>query len=109
MIVLSRYDVPEADAEAFLPLAEAALAAFSACPGFLRGSVGRSNDVTTAWLLTTEWEGVASARRSLSPYDVKVTSAALGAWAQDGVNAFEVLVRRDEAVPGLPPVSSRAR
>ncbi len=37
MIVVSRFDVPEADAAGFLPQAQKALAAFAARPGFLRG------------------------------------------------------------------------
>src|SRR5687767_7925338 len=37
VLVVTRFDVPEADSAAFLPQAQAALAAFAARPGYLRG------------------------------------------------------------------------
>ena len=61
MLVVTRFDVPEDEAAAFLPQAQAALAAFAARPGYLRGRVGRAADDPTAWVLTTEWEGVGDA------------------------------------------------
>ena len=109
VLVHARYSVPDADAERFAPLAEAHLDALAAQPGFVRGRVARSQDATTEWVLATEWDGVGSARRALSPYDVKVAGAALMPWAVDAVSAFEVVAARDESRPGLPPVSSRAR
>ena len=51
----------------------------------------------TAWVLTTEWEGVGAYRRSLSAYDVKVDAAPLLARGRDEPSAFELLVT-DEAV-----------
>ena len=106
MLVHARFSVPESDATAFAPLVEASLAVQ---PGFVRGRVGRSTDVTTEWVLATEWDAVGSARRALSPYDVKVAGAAVLPWAAEAVSAFEVQVARDDARPGLPPVSGRAR
>ena len=83
--------MPESDAAGFLPLAQAALAAFAARPGYLRGRIGRAADDPTQWVLTTEWVGVGAYRRSLSAYDVKVDAAPLLARGRDEASAFEVL------------------
>lgn len=91
MLVISRFDVLDADGSDFLARAEAALAAFAARPGFVRGSIGRSPDEPTSWVLTTEWDGVGSYRRALSAYDVKVWAVTLLAESRDEPSAFEVL------------------
>ena len=109
MLVHARFSVPDADAARFAPLVEALLDALAVQPGFVRGRVARSSDETSEWVLATEWDGVGSARRANSPYDVKVAAACVLPWAVNGASAFDVLVARDEARPGLPPVSSRAR
>ena len=72
--------------------ARAALVGLAACPGYVRGSVGRSADDPGAWLLLTEWENVGSYRRALGAYQVKVTLTPLMADAQDLPSAFESLV-----------------
>ena len=95
MLVVTRFDVPEADASAFLPRAQAALAAFAARPGYVRGRIGRAADDPTAWVLTTEWTGVGAYRRSLSSYDVKVDAAPLLSLGRDEASAFEVLHASD--------------
>ena len=95
MLVVSRFDVPADDASVFLEQARAALAAFAARPGYVRGRVGRAADDPTAWVLSTEWEGVGAYRRSLGAYDVKVDAAPLLARAVDAPSAFEVLVADD--------------
>lgn len=99
MLVVTRFDVPEDGASDFLAGAQAALAAFAARPGYLRGRVGRAADDPTAWVLTTEWEGVGAYRRSLSAYDVKLYGAPLLAQGRDEPSAFEVLVRDDGTSP----------
>ena len=96
---MTRFDVPEDQAERFLPEAEAALAAFAARPGYLRGRVGRAADDPTAWVLTTEWDGVGSYRRSLSSYDVRVQAAPLLARGRNEPSAFEVLVGDEGRAP----------
>ena len=83
--------MPEAESAAFLPRAEAALAAFATRPGYLRGRIGRAADDPTQWVLTTEWVGVGAYRRSLSSYDVKVDAAPLLSLGRDEPSAFEVL------------------
>lgn len=100
--------MPPADADAFLPRAQAALDAFATRPGYLRGRIGRAADDPTQWVLTTEWEGVGAYRRSLGAYDVKVHGAPLLAMGRDEPSAFEVLVSVDGDV-AVADVSRRAR
>lgn len=96
VLVVTRFDVPEAESGSFLPRAQAALAAFAVRPGYVRGRIGRAADDPTAWVLTTEWVGVGAYRRSLSSYDVKVDAAPLLSLGRDEPSAFEIL-HRDEA------------
>ena len=103
MIVVSLFDLSEAAQGGFLSRAEAALAAFAACPGYLRGRIGRAADDPTRWVLTTEWSGVGAYRRSLGSYDVKVAAAPLLSLSRDEPSAFEVLVADDQAVPIVRP------
>lgn len=108
MLVVTRFAIPDAEAEQFLREAEAALAAFAERPGFLRGRVGRAPDDSTAWVLTTEWEGVGAFRRSLSSYQVKVAAAPLLGRGRDEPSAFEVVLREDLAQPTAASPSERA-
>lgn len=101
VLVVTRFDVPEGEAPSFLPRAQAALAAFAARPGYLRGRIGRAADDPTAWVLTTEWDGVGSYRRSLSAFDVKVHAAPLLSLGRDEPSAFEVLHGDDGGVPAV--------
>jgi quinol monooxygenase YgiN len=107
VLVVTRFDVPEGDYATFLPRAQAALAAFAARPGYLRGRVGRAADDPTAWVLTTEWEGVGAYRRSLSSYDVKVDAAPLLSLGRDEPSAFEVL-HADDGSAATTSASRRA-
>ena len=109
MLVVTRFDVPASDAADFLARARAALAAFAARPGYLRGRLGRAADDPCVWVLTTEWEGVGAYRRSLGAYDVKVYAAPLLALGRDEPSAFEVLHADDAAAPAVLSPSRRAR
>jgi heme oxygenase (mycobilin-producing) len=102
VLVVTRFDVPDGESAGFLPRAEAALAAFAARPGYVRGRIGRAADDPTAWVLTTEWTGVGAYRRSLSAYDVKVDAAPLLALGRDEPSAFEVLVASGDDASGGP-------
>ena len=104
VLVVTRFDVPEGESAAFLPKAQAALAAFAARPGYVRGRIGRAADDPTLWVLTTEWTGVGAYRRSLSAYDVKVDAAPLLSLGRDEPSAYEVLVSDGDA----PASSGRA-
>jgi quinol monooxygenase YgiN len=99
VLVVTRFDVPEADGVDFLARARTALAAFRARPGYVRGRIGRSADDPTAWVMTTEWDGVGAYRRSLSAYDVKVDAAPLLSLGRDEPSAFEVLSADDDESP----------
>lgn len=96
MLVVSRFDVPEGEADAFLEQARTALGALAARDGYVRGRIGRAPDDLTVWVLTTEWTGVGAYRRSLSPYDVKVALAPLMVRSRNEPSAFDVLIS-DEA------------
>lgn len=109
MLVVTRFDVPEDEGAAFLPKAQAALAAFAARPGYLRGRIGRAADDPTSWVLTTEWEGVGAYRRSLSAYDVKVDAAPLLSLGRDEPSAFEVLHSSEGSSAEVSGVSRRAQ
>ena len=109
MLVVTRFDVPEVDGVAFLARAQAALAAFAARPGYLRGRVARAADDPTLWILTTEWSGVGAYRRSLGSYDVKVEAAPLLSLGRDEPSAFEVLHADDVATQPVTNPSRRAR
>jgi quinol monooxygenase YgiN len=98
VLVVMRFEVPDADSEQFLDQARTALAALAARAGYLQGRIGRAPDDPTAWVLTTEWVGVGAYRRSLSPYDVKVALAPLLVYGRDEVSAYE-LVASDPARP----------
>ena len=100
--------MPQDDSAAFLSRAQAALAAFAARPGYLRGRIGRAADDATAWVLTTEWTGVGAYRRSLSSYDVKVDAAPLLSMGRDEPSAFEVLHADDAQGPAATVPSRRA-
>lgn len=104
MLVVTRFDVPEDEAETFQAQAQAALDAFAVRPGHLRGRVGRATDTPTAWVLATEWESVGAYRRSLSSYDVKVDAAPLLARGRDEPSAYEVLLATD----GGPTTATRS-
>ena len=105
---MTRFDVPVDGAAEFLLKAKAALAAFAARPGFVRGRVGRAADDPTAWVLTTEWDGVGAYRRSLSAYDVKVEAAPLLGLGRNEPSAFEVLLAEDVTQPLVASPSRRA-
>lgn len=109
MIVVSRFEVPEAQAASFLPDAQQALAALSQRPGFVRGRLGRAADEPSSWALVTEWDSVGSYRRGLSAYDVKLATAPLLALAVNEPSAYELLATVDESQPPSGVPSDRAR
>lgn len=82
-----------ADGPAFRDRAEAALAAFAACRGFVSGRLGRSVDDAGLWSLSLEFEDVGSYRRALGSYAVKVAAVPVMYEAIDEPSAYEVLVR----------------
>jgi quinol monooxygenase YgiN len=89
----------------FAERAQQALTALAARPGYLRGTLGRSTDDASAWVLLTEWENVGSYRRALSSYDVKMHATPLLATAIDLPSGFEELV---EVTPDGASVARRS-
>lgn len=89
MIVVNRFRVPAAEADAFRRDLEAAAALLAARPGHLGGEVGRNVDEPDLWVLTTRWEHVGAYRRALSSYDVKVGAVPLLSRAVDEPGAYE--------------------
>lgn len=96
MLVVTRFVVAEADGAAFGERVQATLAAFAACPGFVRARGGRAADDPRAWCLVTEWESVGAYRRALSRYDVKVYATPMLAEALDEPGAYEILVAAED-------------
>lgn len=77
--------------------ARAALEALAARPGYLRGSLARSADDPSAWLLLTEWRDIGSYRRALGSYAVKLHATPLLVDALDLPSGFESLL---DVAPG---------
>jgi heme oxygenase (mycobilin-producing) len=95
VLVVSRFTVPAGEGDRFAALAEAALAALAARPGFRRGHAGRAVDDPAEWVLVSEWDGVGAYRRALGTYEVKLAATPLLAQARDDAGAFEELVTAD--------------
>lgn len=104
MLVVTRFAVEASDEPAFLVRAQAAVAALSTRPGFVRARLARSADDPTAWLLTTEWAGAGAWRRALGGLDVKLAATPLLAQAINEPSAYEVLYA---AEAGAEPTSAR--
>ena len=83
MFAIARFSVPLADASHFEAQINSALAAFSACNGYVSGEYGQNLDDMTLWSLATHWENVGSYRRALSNLDVKMNAIPVLAQAID--------------------------
>lgn len=91
VLVVSRFRVSAADADAFRRDMDVAHAALAARPGYERGTVGRNVDDPELWVLSTQWEHVGAYRRALSAYDVKLHAVPLLSRAIDEPSAYEVV------------------
>ena len=91
VLVVNRFRVPTAEAEAFRVQATRAHQLLAACPGYVDGTAGRNVDHPSLWVLQTRWENVGSYRRALSSYDVKVHAVAVLATAIEEPSAYEVV------------------
>ena len=91
MLVVSRFRVPEPEAEAFRARLETAAATLAERPGHVSGQVGRNVDDPELWVLATTWEHVGAYRRALSSYDVKLHAVPLLGRALDEPSAYEVV------------------
>ena len=71
MILICRFIIDTANAEAFLVRARRALNLLTAQRGCLGGQLGRSPDDVTRWVLAVQFDSVAAYRHALSPFDVR--------------------------------------
>jgi quinol monooxygenase YgiN len=91
VLVVSRFRVPEGEADQFRAQVEAAHALLAARDGYVGGEIGRNVDDPELWVLSTRWRNVGAYRRALSSYDVKAGATALLTRALDGPSAYEVV------------------
>lgn len=91
MLVVNRFEVPEAEAKVFADDLAAAHALLAAKPGYVDGAIGRNLDDPALWVLQTRWVNVGSYRRALSSYDVKLGAVPLLSRAIDEPSAYEVV------------------
>jgi hypothetical protein len=94
VLVVTRAQVPAAEADGFRTAAEDLLAVLSASPGYRRGYLGQAADDPELWVVATEWNGVGDYRRALSAYDVKMTAPAVMAFAVPEPSAFVVIAEQ---------------
>jgi quinol monooxygenase YgiN len=89
VIVVTRFQVPEAEATEFRGDLERARETLAAQPGYVAGRIGRNVDDPGLWVLSTEWVGPGAYRRALSSYDVKVAAVPTLSRAIDEPSAYE--------------------
>jgi len=91
MIAITRYRVPDEEADGFAARMTAVLQALSASPGFRSGRLARTVDEPALWALVTEWDGAGYYRRALGAYEVRLEFIPLAAMAVDEPGAYEVV------------------
>lgn len=106
VVVVNRFDVPEAQADQFAGQARAAIEAFAGCTGFLAAELAQSTDDPRLRMIVSHWEHIGAYRRALSATDVKLRAIPLLYTALDEPSAFEVVHARTpegvrDAVSGL--------
>ena len=92
VLVVTRHRVLEADADAFIAGAGAALEVLATRPGWVDGTLGRNVDDPELWVLSTRWRDVGSYRRALSAYEVRIVAVPLLSTAVDEPSAYEVVL-----------------
>jgi len=91
VLVVSRFQVPVEDGEAFRADLTKALDVLAERSGYVDGRIGRNLDDPSLWVLTTRWENVGAYRRALSAYDVKLNAVPLLSRAVDEPSAYELV------------------
>lgn len=89
MIVLSRFTVPESEADGFVVQAEQAVAVLRGKEGLLSLDFGHNLDDRELWTITTRWRDVGSYRRALSGIESKMVVVPLLSRAVDEPSAYE--------------------
>jgi heme-degrading monooxygenase HmoA len=90
VIAITRYRVPEAEAERFAESAREVLAVLAARPGHRSGRLGRNTDDPELWAMVTEWDGAGFYRRALG--EARMLLIPLSVHAVDEPGAFSVVV-----------------
>jgi heme-degrading monooxygenase HmoA len=91
MLVISRFRVTEAEADAFRGDLEQVHALLRDRPGYVAGRIGRNVDDPELWVISIEWENVGAYRRALSSYEVKVGAIPVLSRAIDEPSAYELV------------------
>lgn len=68
MLLVCRFAVPTAEADAFRARAERALRLLTAAPGCRGAELGRAVEEPDRWVLTARFDSVSAYRRALSPF-----------------------------------------
>ena len=89
MLAIARFTTPLAEASSFELQLKDAIAALSACQGYVSGEFGQNLDDPMLWSLVTQWANVGSYRRALSNNTVKMNAITLLARAIDEPGAYE--------------------
>lgn len=91
MLVVTRFRVPEGEADSFRAAIQLARETLAAQRGHLDSVLGRNVDDPQLWVLTTRWTNVGSYRRALSSYDAKLHAWPALTRALDEPSAYEVV------------------
>jgi quinol monooxygenase YgiN len=102
VIVVNRFREGADEEGRFRADLQRALEALAACPGHVRGRIGRNTDEPELWVLVTEWERVGDYRRALSSYEVKLTAVPVLSRSIDEPSAFETVTPGTDLNVGSP-------
>jgi hypothetical protein len=97
VIAITRYRVPDGEADGFAEQMTAVLDALSSSQGYRSGRLARTVDDPTLWALVTEWDGAGFYRRALGGYELRMRFIPLAALAVDEPGAYEIMATR---IPG---------
>ena len=89
VIVVTRFEVAEADSVAFVAQAETAIAVLRRRDGLRSLDFGRNLDEPTLWTITSRWDDVGSYRRALSGIESRSVVVPLLSRAIDEPTAYE--------------------
>lgn len=99
MLLVCRFEVPEAEAAEFTATARHALELLTAQPGCRTGQLGRATDEADRWVLVVEFDSVVAYRRAMSPFPVReVVVPLLSRALADEPAAFELTVSAADGI-----------
>jgi hypothetical protein len=89
MIVVTRFEVPEQETDAFVAQAETAIAVLRRRDGLRSLDFARNLDEPDLWTITARWDDVGSYRRALSGIESRSVVVPLLSRAIDEPTAYE--------------------